>query len=279
MSSQSNLLNKELFNCEKCGMKYSLNTEYKWCDFCKILKNFTNWTSGNEIIDDFIREKHLKFDKYDDIVFEWIPYDQFKNIKEINKDGEITLYSAMWENGPLYFDHNDGWIRNSEKVDLKCFNNSQNSQNITHEFVNEIKQYSTKYDIIIGSAIYGISQKPDTKDYIMVLYHDHCEECGKKYTNSYKKWCMSCQINNLKNRTSGNKIIDDFIQEKQLKFDSYEIFFEWIPYNQFKNIKEIGKDGETLLYVAIWKNGPLHFDEDNNKKEWTRKSDEIVDLK
>src|SRR4051812_48374908 len=47
-----------------------------------IIQNFTNWTSGNEIIDKFIREKQIKINKPLDIVFEWIPYNQFNDIKK-----------------------------------------------------------------------------------------------------------------------------------------------------------------------------------------------------
>ena len=44
--------------------------------------NLASWISGNEKIDNFIQEMQLKINKYDDIVFEWIPYDQFSNIEE-----------------------------------------------------------------------------------------------------------------------------------------------------------------------------------------------------
>jgi hypothetical protein len=52
-------------------------------------KNFTNWTSKNEKIDKFIQEMQLKINDYNDIIVEWIPYEQFNNIKKINKDGYI----------------------------------------------------------------------------------------------------------------------------------------------------------------------------------------------
>ena len=35
---------------------------------------FTNWTTGNEKIDNLIQEMQLKIDFYNDIVFEWVPY-------------------------------------------------------------------------------------------------------------------------------------------------------------------------------------------------------------
>jgi hypothetical protein len=51
--------------------------------------------------------------------------------------------------------------------------------------------------------------------------------------------------------------------------------FQWIPYDQFNNIKKIGEKNEASL--AIWKIGPLHFDL-HGKKEWKRESDKKVCL-
>ena len=63
-------------------------------------------------------------------------------------------------------------------------------------------------------------------------------------------------------------------QKMQLKIDSdISMVFEWIPYNQFSHIKEIGKGGFSKVYFAKWKNGPLHYSvsekkyvRDQNKK-------------
>src|SRR5438552_14134779 len=95
-----------------------------------------------------------------------------------------------------------------------------------------------------------------------------CKKCGEEYTYVYWKWCKPCQIDNLKgnftNWTSGNEKIDNFIQEMQLKIDSlWDIVFEWIPYNQFSDIKEIGRDGFATIYSAIWKDGQLIYDYEN----------------
>src|SRR5436305_10106048 len=87
-----------------------------------------------------------------------------------------------------------------------------------------------------------------------------CKKCGEKYTDIDWNWCKPCQIDNLKGWTSGNEKIDDFIQEMQLKIDyPNDIVFEWIPYNQFSNIKEIGRGGFATVYSAIWKDGPLNY--------------------
>ena len=90
-------------SCNKCGEEYS---SWRWCKPCQIdnLKgNFTNWTSGNEKIDELIQEMQLKINKYNDIVFEWIPYNQFSDIKEIGKGGFATVYSAIWKDGRLKY--------------------------------------------------------------------------------------------------------------------------------------------------------------------------------
>ena len=120
--------------------------------------------------------------------------------------------------------------------------------------------------------MYGISQNQNTNDYIIVLQDDYCENCGNQYTDMRNKWCKPCQINNIKgnfvNWTSGNKEIDNFIQEMQLKINSrYDVIFEWIPYNQFYNIKEIEKSDSVVVYSAIWMNGPLDYNFSKSKQE------------
>ncbi|CAB5308949.1 unnamed protein product [Rhizophagus irregularis] len=208
------------------------------------------WACGNEIIDNFIQEMQLKINKYEDTVFEWIPYNQFNEIKEIGKNSYHTMYSAIWKDGPLYYnDQYSNYTRNSNKeVALKYLHNSGNS---TDFLTNKVKKYSAK---ILGRAIrdiYGISQNPNTNNYILVL-----------------AWA------------SGNKKIDNFIQEMQLKINDYDdIVFEWISYDsQLNNIKEIGKGGFSTVYSAIWKDGPLEYDAD--KKIYTnRDSNRVIVLK
>jgi hypothetical protein len=98
----------------------------------------------------------------------------------------------------------------------------------------------------------------------MILQDGFCNKCGDEYTNWRQNWCKPCQIDNLKkNFTTRNEKIDNFIQEMQLKInDSLDIIFEWIPYNQFSDIKEIGKGGFATVYSAIWKDGELKYDID-----------------
>src|SRR5215210_4721949 len=75
-----------------------------------------------------------------DIVFEWIPYNQFDIIDEISKDDAATVCSAIWKDGPLKYNiDNYEYIRESgKKVVLKCVHDSQN---ITNEFLNEVRKF------------------------------------------------------------------------------------------------------------------------------------------
>jgi hypothetical protein len=119
--------------CEKCDEE--LNIESEWCRNCELndLKlNFTNWTSKNNEIDNLIRKMQLKIERQFEIVFEWIPYYQFNNIKRINDGSFIKIYSAIWKNDFLYYDnlYEKEQIRSlRSKVTLKY------SQNITDEVI------------------------------------------------------------------------------------------------------------------------------------------------
>ena len=125
--------------CEKCGKQYENKScaLYEWCKPCQInnlRKNFINWTSGNEKIDKLIQEMQLKANSCKDIIFEWIPYDQFDDIKE-----EIftEVYFATWKDGPLSYNKRENkYTKNQQnrRVVLKLYN----LQNITSESLNEV---------------------------------------------------------------------------------------------------------------------------------------------
>jgi len=128
--------------------------------------------------------------------------------------------------------------------------------------------------------LYGISQNPDTKDYIMVLQDESCETCGKQYI--LYKWCKICHIKNLIS-LSGNENIDNLIQEMQLKtHNPGTMVFEWIPYNQFNEIRETDKNGPITVYSAIWKDGPIYYQSNSiydHYGKYTRDSNKEVILK
>jgi serine/threonine protein kinase len=117
----------------------------------------------------------LEICNYKDIIIEWIPYDQFNNIKEIGKGGFATVYSATWMDGPLEcdkFDKIELKRRPGRKVALKCLNNSQN---ITNEFLNEVGIFFIKIIIFQYNNIFMFNRLKHTLLVIM-MYHIWREE-------------------------------------------------------------------------------------------------------
>jgi hypothetical protein len=101
------------------GISQNPNTNYYILIF--------EWTNENEKIYDFIQEMQLD---YGNVVFEWIPYNQFNEIKKTDKNDHITVYSAIWKDGPLW--KNNSWDTNytrdsNKEIALKCLHNSKDS--------------------------------------------------------------------------------------------------------------------------------------------------------
>jgi hypothetical protein len=64
----------------------------------------------------------MRFKDFNDLIVEWIPYNQFNDIKEIGKGGFAMVYSAAWMDGPLKSDINEFELKRTTpnmKVALK----------------------------------------------------------------------------------------------------------------------------------------------------------------
>ena len=112
--------------CNKCRL-----TRYsdKYCENCISLhlqELFNTWTSGNDIIDNFI-QKCQKLSSLPNYIMEWIPFDQFENVKYLTKGGFGSIYTATWTKGYIV-DYNEEKkefsYHGAFKVVLKCLNNS-----------------------------------------------------------------------------------------------------------------------------------------------------------
>ena len=78
--------------------------------------------------------------------------------------------------------------------------------------------------------------------------------------------------------TSGNDLINEFIQETQLNAKNYKQILEWIPFNKLKNIKYLDKGGFSTIYEAIWLDGPIKK-WNYNEKKLIRQNDQMVVIK
>jgi hypothetical protein len=96
--------------CENCHDE-CLATLY--CEHCvrNYLKaNFSNWTSGNNDIDNLIQQCQMETTAPIRIV-EWIPYNKLQNIEYLTKGGCSEIYTADWIDGRY-----DEWDSEEKKL-------------------------------------------------------------------------------------------------------------------------------------------------------------------
>jgi hypothetical protein len=113
------------------------------------------------------------------------------------------------------------------------------------------------------------------KDSISAVKINH-ENC---YNPPEKFWCKECVPRCIiEGWTSRNDDIDNFIKDTIYNASSnnddvdYPLFLEWIPFDRFEDMKQIGEGGFAKVYSAIWIDGRAkYFKQDDgswiNKKE------------
>jgi hypothetical protein len=97
--------------CENCN-KECFATLY--CEYCvrNYLKTrFSNWTSGNDDIDNLIRKCQMVTLDPTGII-EWIPFNNLQDIRYLTKGGFSEIYTANWIGGRYK-------VWNSEKQQLE----------------------------------------------------------------------------------------------------------------------------------------------------------------
>ena len=131
-------MNSNFGLCYECSKP---NTGRRWCQSCNskhFQQDFNKWTSGNKEIDKFIQQFQLNATCRQEAL-EWVPYENFDDIKYLAKGGFGTVHKAKWIDGYIeYWDINQNkWHRDTYENDvvLKSLNNSQN---ITTDFLQEV---------------------------------------------------------------------------------------------------------------------------------------------
>ncbi|CAG8457320.1 3411_t:CDS:2 [Acaulospora morrowiae] len=101
-----------------------------------------------------------------------------------------------------------------------------------------------------------------------------CFQCKRKYTS--EKWCRSCESvifeSSFNTWTSGNLALDRMIHQTQLDASSSSAFLRWIPFSQFKDVKEIGRGGFSTVYSARWNHDML----DGTLQQWVTNMEQQI---
>ncbi|GBC03639.1 hypothetical protein RclHR1_05230001 [Rhizophagus clarus] len=98
-----------------------------------------------------------------------------------------------------------------------------------------------------------------------------CGECNEPGTG--QNWCQPCNAkrfkDNFENWTSGNKVIDEFIQQSQLNAVYYSKCLEWIPFEKFQKVTYIAEGGFGKIYSAEMPEGIIEYWDIENQR-WDR---------
>ncbi|RGB32575.1 hypothetical protein C1646_816596 [Rhizophagus diaphanus] len=109
-----------------------------------------------------------------------------------------------------------------------------------------------------------------------------CNECKRKRKtlDESHQICHICHKIKILFKSSGNKVIDDFITHTQRNYIAGRGKLEVVPYDQFKNIEFIAEGGFSKVYKATWADGPINW-RDIEGFNWnvTRKKNYPVVLK
>lgn len=150
--------------CSQCTKP---NTSENTCHDCseKDWQQDLKHLTGQELVEKFIAKQQTKETKeYNKL--KWVPYEQFTNITHLADGGFSEIYKATWTDGPSV--DISGRIKSNQEFALKVLNNSQN---ITLDLLSEIANIKLVNwtDRIVH--LYGLSQDPKTKKYVMVMQY------------------------------------------------------------------------------------------------------------
>ncbi|UZO07148.1 uncharacterized protein OCT59_027445 [Rhizophagus irregularis] len=172
------LFNNNLITCD--SLDYLKSAEFE-----NIVKNINKYFTPDNILRSIFKEK--KQAKQND---KWIPYSQFKDVKEMTKGGYGIIYTATWSNKN----------NKNEIVILKRFENSKNNGKY---FLNELKSYYHCFKDEKGHIIetYGFTKVPELEDYILVMkyasggdLHKHLQKDFERITWNREKLRILHQI-------------------------------------------------------------------------------------
>ncbi|RHZ84219.1 hypothetical protein Glove_84g121 [Diversispora epigaea] len=145
-----------------------INFNEGFCYLCSrehFIQEFKTWSSGNINIDKIMQESQTN-NIYRKL--QWIPYDNFQNIKHIADGGRGSVYSAKLENG---IKRKWNFIKQDWRYDLigdkVALKEIKDSRYDIAEFFKAMNSINDYFEFI--AIYYGISKNPSTQNYIIVM--------------------------------------------------------------------------------------------------------------
>ncbi|GBB87504.1 hypothetical protein RclHR1_00140008 [Rhizophagus clarus] len=155
--------------CENCQNE-CLATSY--CEHCiknYLKENFSNWTSGNDDVDNLIQQCQMKTLSPHRIA-EWIPFSNLQNIKYLTKGGCSEIYTAVRIDGSYieWDSKKKQLIKFGQfKVVLKKLENVESVNKSWFEEGISHLHLSSRSGFIVGC--HGLTQDPLNGNYMLVL--------------------------------------------------------------------------------------------------------------
>ena len=90
--------------------------------------------------------------------------------------------------------------------------------------------------------------------------YKNCSYCDKPFTENL--WCKECDpCGIIEGWTSGNPDIDKFIKDTMYnaRYHNYKCFLEWVSFDRFTDMKQIGEGGFAKVYSATWTDGKANY--------------------
>ena len=127
--------------CENCDQECLATLFCEYCVRNYLKAKFSNWTSGNDDIDNLIQKCQMETLLPSKIV-EWIPYNNLQDVKYLTEGGFSEIYTAVWIDG-YYIEWDikeQQLIRfGSQKVILKTLENVESANQNWFEEVCDLK--------------------------------------------------------------------------------------------------------------------------------------------
>ncbi|RGB37360.1 kinase-like domain-containing protein [Rhizophagus diaphanus] len=217
-----------------------------------------------------IRELLQSFQNISNEIFQ-----QETNNLEMNKINEsITNHkSSKLFTSKIYQFKNLPEPRNATEDDNEELSKSFNELQINS---NEDNQINYVKEIVEQQQIKNINIDDEDEIYDDKNFHSE-EQDELEIPDGKCFYIIICALYTCFNKwISGNELIDEFIQDVQLKARNRREVIEWIPYNRLKNIQYLAQGGFSIIYKVILLDGFIKI-LDNKKQQWERIFDKPKD--